>query len=284
MAEKLIINVDSQWLETLQACHRKMKFKFVDNLRPIKTSEALEKGSLLHEILEVFYTCYTEPYDERVKLAINHGLQYSIKLSLPIDECNAVIFQFREYADHYKMDGWKPLVANGIPLVEHRFSTVMHEDDEIQIIYAGKIDLIAETPVGIIIVDHKSESRKSDPSTLVNQFIGYAFALKIYNVWINKIGFQKTLSRAERFRRYIKAYSPDWVEEWRVGVIQDIKEAALALQSDNCRPNFSACDRSFFGCEFKMLCETTADNRKFKASTFYEVGEPWDVYHTKKDE
>jgi len=287
-SDKLVVSIDSQWLETLQECHRKMDYKFVKNLRPIKTSEALEKGSLLHEILDIFYQSYGEAYDERVKLAIAHGQRYAIKLSLPMEDCSAVIFQFREYADHYKMDGWRPLLAPDstgkmIPLIEHTFSIVLHEDEEIKIIYSGKIDLVAETPVGIILVDHKSESRKSDPSTLTNQFIGYVNALKIYNMWINKVGFQKTLSRAERFRRYIKSYNPDWVEEWKVGIIQDIKRAALALQSGVCYPNFTACDRSFWGCEYKSLCETTKDNREFKAKTFFMVGEPWDPYGKPKN-
>jgi hypothetical protein len=183
------------------------------------------------------------------------------------------------------MDGWKPLVApDGKPMVEQTFSVVLYEDPTIKIIYSGKIDLVADTPVGIIIVDHKTESRKSDPSTLTNQFVGYANALKIYNVWINKIGFQKTLSRADRFRRYIKPYNPDWVEEWKQGVIEDVKSAALDIQNNTFRPNFSACDRSFWGCEFKILCETTADNRKFKARTFFKVGDPWDPYHSKKED
>lgn len=281
---KITVSIDSQWLDSMQACHRQMKFKFVDNLRPVKKSEYLEKGDLLHQTLDTFYTAYELPYNERIKAAVEHGKNHAIKLSLPMEDCNEVLYQFQEYAEHYRMDGWLPAVANGIPLVEHTFSIVFHEDDDIKIIYCGKIDLIAQTPVGLIIVDHKSESRRSDPSTLTNQFIGYANALQIYNVWINKIGFQKTLKREERFRRILKSYNKEWVAEWKVGVIADIKRAAEALQTGKIHPNFTACDKFTWGCDFKILCETTADNREFKARTFFTVGEPWDPYHTKKDE
>jgi len=274
--------VDSQMLEAIQACPRLYKYKFIDNLRPLKKSEYLDKGSLLHECLEIFYLSYEEKYEERIKLAIAHGQKYSIGIALPIEDCNEVIFQFKEYAEHYKMDGWKPLVINGIPLVEHCFSVILHEDEEIKIIYSGKIDLIAETPVGKIIVDHKSESRRSEPSTLTNQFIGYASALQIYSVWINKVGFQKTLSRNDRFRRIMKSYNPGWIEEWKIGVVQDIKDAVRTIQAGDFRGRFVSCDRYTWGCDYKSLCETTEDNRVFKAKVFFQVGEQWDPYHSKK--
>ena len=277
------IALDSQILNTVSACARKVDLGFIKNWRPTEKAEALEKGDLMHRMLKHYYlqrkagrTDMHAVIDE----AVNVGRAATIEMDLSDSTVDENIKQFRAYAVYYNQDGWKPLE------VEQSFSKVLYrredspELDGLQILYEGVIDLIAETPHGIFVIDHKTASRRSSPARLSNQFMGYAWATGSWNIIINRIGFQKTLSEQERFQRIFHSYNQQLIDEWVEQTVYWTNMLVGYIDNNYFPPNFTSCDK-YSGCIFQEVCEAIPDVRDFKLQTKFYVGEPWSP-HTKE--
>lgn len=291
------IALDSQILNGIQLCARKVNFEFLQNWRPTEKAEALEKGDLMHRMLAHYYrgrmanrTDISNVIDE----AVEKARVASIDMDLSESTVDENIKQFKEYALFYQNDGWRPLE------VERPFSKVLfRRDDEViwrvgdvvateatpgaektvlseglQILYEGVIDLIADTPHGIFVVDHKTASRRSTPSKLSNQFMGYSWATGSFNFVVNRIGFQKTLSAQERFQRPFLSYNKQILDEWAQNAIYWTKMLVHYIDTGFFPPNFTSCDK-YAGCIFQKVCESIPEVREFKLQANFYVGEPW---------
>jgi hypothetical protein len=212
----------------------------------------------------------TIPQEGLKIFSIQAGRFFATKLDLPIDELEECIFQFSSYCDYYAHDSWHPLA------VEEVGSKILYESEDLKIIYNFKIDLIAEQGRIIAPFDHKTSKRRSEPSSLSNQFIGYCYGLGLNNIVINKIGFQKTLSPKERFNRFILTIDNDRINEW----IQNTVYWCRLLQdyhTNNYWPrNFTSCDK-YSGCIYSKLCESSPEGRLYKIERDYKIEKPWDV-------
>ena len=96
----------------------------------------------------------TTDYDEIVKQSLAVGQYHAAQMSLPIEECDTIFFQYSEYAKFYEYDSWRPLA------VEEVGSKVLFEDYQYRFIYTGKVDLIAEQGNIIAPWDHKTSMRR----------------------------------------------------------------------------------------------------------------------------
>lgn len=279
--------LDSQILNTVCACGRKANLEFLQNWRPTEKAEALEKGDLMHRMLAHYYRArmalrqdMSNVIDECVQIC----KEASVDMELTDSTVDENIMQFKAYAVFYQNDGWRPLE------VERAFSKVLYKrEDEIingimkegfQILYEGVIDLIADTPHGIFVVDHKTASRRSTPTKLSNQFMGYSWATGSWNFIVNRIGFQKTLGERERFQRPFLSYNQQILDEWAQQAIYWTKVLVSYIDSGYFPPNFTSCDK-YGGCIFQGVCEAIPDVREFKLQTNFFVGEPWSP-HTKQ--
>jgi hypothetical protein len=293
--DKRVIVADSQILNTVMSCGRKVNLEFGLNLRPMKKAEALEKGDLMHRMLHPYYygrINNPEPHHYVLKDDKGHeqphpyakfiGLQHkelvdtcseigkvaSFDMDLEPEYRNECIKQFREYAFHFHGDGWLPKE------VEQSFSRVLYEDDDLIILYEGIVDLVADGTLGRIAVDHKTASRREVPSDLSNQFMGYCWALDIPRLIINRIGFQKTVSANERFQRIVLSYPQGRIDEWQYWAVYWLKVYDFYLQNDVWPPNFTSCDK-YSGCIFQQICTKIPEAREFAMQTKYKVVEPW---------
>lgn len=291
---KRALPADSQILNTVQACGRKTNLEFRLNLRPQKKAEALEKGDLMHRMLHPYYygrildpkqhhfEIETEdgviPHPYAKFIGMEHkdlidtcteiGRTASFDMDLEPEYRNECLKQFREYAFHFAGDGFIAIE------VEQSFSKTLYEDDDLIILYEGIVDLVAEGPMGRIIVDHKTASRRETPSDLSNQFMGYCWALDTPRLIINRIGFQKTLSPTERFQRIVLSYPPSRLDEWQYWATYWLKVYDFYLQNDVWPPNFTSCDK-YSGCIFQQICTRVPEAREFTMATKYKVAEPW---------
>lgn len=301
------IALDSQILNTVCACGRKAYYEFLQNWRPTEKAEALEKGDLMHRMLAHYYRARQANRTDTAKVvaeAVELAHVAFVDMDLTESTFEENVKQFKEYALFYSNDGWRPLE------VERPFSKVLYRrEDEVlwrvgdviatkdtlgaeptvlkeglQILYEGVIDLITDTPHGIFVVDHKTASRRSTPSKLSNQFMGYSWATGSYNFIVNRIGFQKTLPPKERFQRPFLSYNPQILKEWAEQAIYWTKVLVNYIDSDYFPPNFTSCDK-YSGCIFQKICEAIPDVREFKLQTNFYIGEPWSP-HTRdaKDE
>jgi hypothetical protein len=295
-----VITIDSQVLNTIQACFRKTQYSFIYNLTPFDKAEALEKGDLMHKILEVYYSMrgpkdYTtpvwqelieagiSPYRDPVSTAIRAGEYFSTKLQISLEICEEVIKHFKDYAEYYEHDEWVPLA------VEEVGSKTMYEDQDIKIIYSFKIDLVMEKGHIICPFDHKTGKQRHDPLSLSNQFIGYCYALSrngpnhsgppCNNILMNKIGFQKTLSPAERFQRFSFTIDDSRIDEWVRNTIWWVKLYAECIETDEYPMNLTSCDK-YSGCIFKRICESDPSSRDYKITRDFSSIQKWDVAKT----
>jgi hypothetical protein len=282
-----IITFDASLLNVIQNCFRKAQYSFVYNLEPHEREESLERGDLMHKMLEVYYgmlgpqkftaPIWNELFEAGIKLegdpaqvAIQAGVYLSTKLSISLDTCEEVIKHFRDYAEYYRFDEWHPLA------VEEVGSKPFYEEDDLQIIYQYKIDLIAEKGRTVAPFDHKTGKQRKEPLSLSNQFIGYCFALNCNHIVLNKIGFQKTLSPAERFQRYIFHIEQERIDEWRKNAIWWIKQYARCIETNHFPMNLTSCDK-YAGCIFRNICDTAPSNREYRLARDFSAVEKWDV-------
>lgn len=291
------IALDSQILNTVCACGRKAYLEFLQNWRPTEKAEALEKGDLMHRMLAHYYRGRMARRTD-INNVIGEAIEIAHKASVDMDLTESTIEenigQFKAYALWWQSDGWTPLE------VERPFSKVLYKrEDEgvwrvgdviategtpgaqfhmtregIQILYEGVIDLIADTPHGIFVVDHKTSSRRGTPTKLSNQFMGYCWATGSWNFIVNKVGFQKTLSEKERFERPFLSYNPPIIQEWAEQAVYWTKVLIGYIDSGYYPPNFTSCDK-YSGCIFQKVCEAIPEVREYKLMTNFYVGEPW---------
>jgi len=283
-------------------CARRCKYAFVDKIQPMTKAEALDKGGLLHELLKVHYIVIMKDYERLLKLETfkplkieniqppvvadftevdleelrESSIQQLVKkhydyittsIDLPIEICEEVYKTYSQYAQYYNNDGWFPIA------IENPFSKLLFEDTDLCILYEGITDLVTQN----LIVDHKSSSRRGEPLSLSNQFIGYAWALGINNVIINKVGFQKTLEPKDKFERYTKSYTKDMIEEWRINTIAWALKLFYHLSNlDEMEQdtNFTSCDK-YGGCIYASICETEREARSWKIQNNFKIGEEW---------
>lgn len=287
---KKVIHIDSSVLNTIQNCARKTEYSFIYNLQPHERDESLEKGDLMHKMLEPYYSMKLDngpnpnsdtwqelvllagikPDGDPVQIGISAGLYFASKMSIPSQVSNEVIDQFQAYCEYYKHDSWHPLA------VEDTGSKILYEDDDIRIHYNFKVDLIAERGHLQAPFDHKTGSRRQEPSSLSNQFIGYCYALETDTIVINKIGFQKTLKPAERFQRYILNVSKERIEEWIDNSIFWARQYVEFQEKEYYPMNLTSCDK-YSGCIFKKVCESDPENRGWKLTRDYTTVEQWNV-------
>ncbi|MEX0598095.1 MAG: PD-(D/E)XK nuclease family protein [Candidatus Paceibacterota bacterium] len=278
--DKPILVFDSSEMDNFQMCKRRWHLIHHLNLQPITSVYALDRGSLLHLILAHYYKLKLKGIDEQT--CIEESIEEGRKSSLAIEglnpqDCAEVYFQFREYCRYYSEVGDNIYPMEGG--IERPFIKQIYEDDNLIIALQGIIDYLGKY-VGsdnLLVMDHKGISQRQEYSILRNQFKNYAIAAGVDTVVVNKIGFQKTLTPAERFSRQIITYSQDQLDEQKEIIIADGKMMLLHMKNEFFPPNFTACDY-MSGCGFKNeFCSARPDARPYKVGTHFLIGKKWDV-------
>lgn len=276
-SKKLQANViiDSSVMNTFEKCPTLMKYQYIDNLRlkGVK-SKALEKGDLFHVGAKYYYRAKKENKDwsECVKIGTAKILRYAPTLSLEAKEIEDVSTTFLSYCEFYRFEKWTILE------VERPFRIVIYEDNELRIIFQGKIDLIVDTGQMICPVDHKTESRRSEPIALSEQFLGYTYASKSSGLIVNKVGFQASLKAEEKYYRKLLSYDDDILNEWRDEFVFKVRELINYAEIDFFPHRYTSCQDKYGICIFHDVCKTPQVARDGKLKQLFEVGEPWDPF------
>jgi len=194
----------------------------------------------------------------------------------------ALLFHYRDGMEVYAVE--EPFTRILYETPDTVDSTTKQEIHGIRILFEGRVDLIAKLPNSPFAVwDHKSESRKSDPSKMSNQFEGSAWAFGVKDVIINKVGFQVTKEPKEKFRRIFLNYSDkELIEEWRRDTIEKTLEAIERHRREsrgNPRwpRNRTSCDK-YSGCVYRQVCETKPTTRNVKLMTWYHIRPEYELY------
>lgn len=270
-----IIKIDSQRLTAIMSCARQAYYSYVLNKRGYDVSEPIEKGDLTHKMLEMYYRNKIQglAFEKNVLDCVHYGESYAAEhlSKLNMEQCLVLINYFKQYCEYYKHETWIPKE------VESYFAFEMYKDDEITIIYEGKIDLIVENPgtPGLIVIDHKTTSRRSIPSKLSNQFMGYCVATGNHNMMVNEYGLQASYKNPkDRLHRHLYSYSQSLLDEWVREAVGYIIQFDTYMQTGHFPPNFTSCDK-YSGCIFRDVCGAIPEARDFKLATEYKTRE-WD--------
>lgn len=158
----------------LSACMRKYYYSEVLNKIPLMRPDYLDKGTMVHMMAAEYYRLKMAKHKE--DLPINHaemvdrsidiGRQKVIEMDLEIQEAELCVKTWREYTSYYQNDPLIPIA------VEEPFSEAIYEDEEVRVIFEGKLDILFENPLQDnlrLITDHKTGNRNQDPSALNNQ-------------------------------------------------------------------------------------------------------------------
>ena len=144
--------------------------------------------------------------------------------------------------------------------------------------FEGRVDLVVKSSSGMMIVDHKSESRDDGTQkSISNKFMGYAYIGSQMGfsliVCANRIGIQKTKAPQERFQRSFLSYTQPVLEEWRQSVIYWAKNIIKCENESYFPPRFVSCK----WCSFKSICETDPSLREWKLKSFPQK-EKYDLF------
>jgi hypothetical protein len=281
MSDTINIIFDSQILNAVQACAEKTRLNFRLNLILPNKATPLEEGDLIHQMFE--------HYNKGLIAGNNQELIYdnarwnalvaesealgeaaSITMSLSPAEASEIIYQFKEYVTHFRMDGVRVLEA------ERPFIKELYSDDQIRIFYTGKIDRMTDTPnFGVVPRDYKSGRRREAPEPLSNQFTGYAWATGSRVMIVDKVGFQKTLKPEERFNIYPLLYPPSAIKEWIEDTIWWGKQYAFFIETNTWPRNRTSCDK-YGGCTYIPVCKASEEARAMVMQNEFIIGDDWD--------
>ena len=159
---------------------------------------------------------------------------------------------------------------------EKVYSKLLFEDENMRVVYVSKIDIAIEDRLhGKIPVDYKTESRRSDPDPKSHQFIGYCWNFGVNHMLVAKIGLQKTLPPAEKYRIYPLSYTDEQINEWKREVVYYAGLLASYYATEYWPRNKTSCFKFNRMCSFAPVCEATPSDRQRIISIYYEETKPW---------
>ena len=271
------IILDSQVLSSIMSCPRLCDFRFNHNLVSISgKSDSLMMGSLVHAFLENYYKNLINGINrtQAESFAHTYAVEYSESeecANLAPHKKEWALTTCHQYLEFYKNDFWIPLE------IETVHSKILYEDDEIRVMWKAKFDAIFDTNQGIYPVDHKTMSQRRDTLTLNNQFIGQCILMETRLMFVNKIGFQKSLKPGERFTRAPVNYSFDGLNEWQSVILPYYaKFYTMYAESEYWPPNFTHCENKYGFCPFKNVCESDRNMREEVLGNEFVVGKKWE--------
>lgn len=298
--------MDATLLSSLMSCARLTDFRFNHLwISQGGKSNSLEVGSIVHTGLETYYKkriegiqhnsavgygmASAELYVKGCPTCTNHEGsekpicghqvdQYPGVQNTPMDNSSNpsrtgwrwALETLEQYFDYYKNDIWTPLE------VEKVLSKILYEDDNIRVLWKGKLDIVMDTGMGIYPVDTKTMKQRRDIISLNNQFIGQCLLLEKRSMWINKIGFQTTLKPEDKFTRSQVNYTADRLLEWQSEILP---YWAYQLDSYNetgyWPPNFTHCENKYGPCIYQQVCENNRNMREDTFRLYYMKGKEW---------
>lgn len=275
-SSQINIIIDSSVMNTFEKCPTLFKYQYVDNLRSRAGKKSyLDKGELLHIGLRHYYRMKKEgaEFDACVKEGFERMMKCTSKfVTLTEPDIQDVLTGYMTYTEHYRFENWT------IVEIERPFRIILFEDAELRIIIQGRIDLMVDNGQLIIPVDHKSESRRSEPIKLDNQFMLYCYAARTNNILINKIGFQPSLKPQDKYYRKLLSYDDDNLAEWRDEFIFKVREILGYAEANHFPHRYTSCKDKYGLCIFHDVCGTPRIARDVVLTSQFQVEEPWDPF------
>ena len=270
--------MDTSQYDLFRLCEKRYQYRYKLNKSTPTKNEALDRGTLVHVGCETYFESLKS--GARWDYASNAALMKIksagvIESDLDNDEISRILEVMEEYFDYWKVaDQNREIIS-----VEQPFIYLLHEDDNVKIHMAGKIDLItSDNKYKNLPTDHKSFQRSYEVGRMGNQFKNYCMATQSMLLEVDKIGFQKTLKPHEKYLRVPISFDPLILSDWKDNVVKVIYHY-LNCEIDNSWPmNETSCDKYNRRCEYYDVCDSSGiESKNFKLNSNFITIEPWDV-------
>ena len=305
----LLLEIDNSTLERFETCPRSLEYYLIRR-RQKPSRAALLYGSAIHCGLEVLYKAkkWDEETIELAKSAIRAEFAGSFisteEWRTPELACDTIDKyvahpQYKNDLQFYKFDSEKVETAFSLPLgvielnsdlplsYEQLLGEVGNDElvhiKDMVVKWTGRIDLVAESPSGIQIWDHKTTSLTGstyfDQFRMSQQTKGYNWAYhKLYGEYpaqtvINVLAGRKPTKtgRALEFFREPFNYTPAQIEEWENNVSAFIADLMAHMQRGFFPMATQWCVGKYGRCPYMDVCELDLNQREnMLQSNFYE--------------
>lgn len=298
---KQVIALDASKIRSVLTCEEQFKLHYVENLR--KTNLYLDtkhryadKGTLVHELLAIFYTLRAlQPKVDRWKHSrVTWNLFKKNKLieKAGFDkEFEQLVYErFMQYMAQHSLWDFVPLVKNGVVGVETPFAVRLYEDDDKIFILEGRIDLLGYDSRGNGFCDHKTQERIGNLYERKIQFLCYALASTFNHGTINYFGLAKDYKAGMTLRRKLLYIPQDHIDWWKDYLITQVYprmyDLSYGIKKFARNPNACAGDFEKFQCPYTMICESFKDKERQELikKQFYEVVPRWSPWGEDEDE
>lgn len=270
--------MDSSQYDLFRLCEQRFYNRYKLNITPPTKAKQLDRGTVLHYGNEKYYEALMQGalFQDAKNTALSAIRQSGVMSSdLEPEEISRILDVMEEYYDFWELQDSNLIIR----AVEQPFLYLLHEDDDVRIHMAGKIDLLYDDRDDTNVpMDHKSYDREFPLPELSNQFRNYCKAVGSNVLIVNRIGFQKTLKPKDKFKRVLMSYDNYQLEKWKENVVKVIMYY-LQCEAGNSWPmNETSCDKYHRQCEYFGLCrEANHEARTYKMSRDFVAIEPWDV-------
>lgn len=311
LVPKKNVILDATVLTALMNCACFADLRFNHNLVSINgKSNSLECGSIIHKYLETFYKAKIAGLKADEAFGMGYaaaqlyiagcehctGFKPTIEIPKPIcghpiDEYPGVkntpmepsadkawqigwrwvLETIEQYYTFWRNDSWVPLEVEVVK------SKILYEDDDLRILWKAKLDWVVDTDTGIVAVDHKSMKQNRSVTKLNNQFKGQNLIMGTRTMYLNKVGFQKTLPVEKRFLRAGVSYTSDQLLEWQSQTLPFYARMLLAYTEMGYWPhNYTNCQSKFGNCQYIEVCEADRHMREEVIRLNFIKGRDWD--------
>lgn len=234
---KTVIVLDSSRIKTHLECPEKFNISYRQHRRKTWVTSQWKKdyssqGTYVHTLLETYYNLRAlNPKMNSLEhgtaaLNLFQSLKLAPKMKLPPEFETLVNVRFMQYVIKNSLGDYNPLVRNGVPAHEVRFSIKLYEDESVIFILEGRIDLLCT--VGIqgntvkAFIDHKTQERTSEMYEWTPQTLSYALATGFNYGGFNYFGLQQKYDEKTTLHRDF-FFIPDWkIAHWKKYIIEEV--------------------------------------------------------------
>lgn len=289
--------IDNSSLQQFMTCPRAALYNLIARRQLAKVRPALIFGGALHKALEVRYrkggAIVTSETQEEQIVALCQAFK---NVEIPQGDHRQLDYAVEtigKYNATYKVENFKPLeVLNHGPGIEVPFALplftlelsepmlVLNNGVEqmvssIQVIYTGRIDLIAQRGSETIIMDHKSTSIGGaeffDEFYISAQFKGYRWASeqllgrRVDGVIVNALVVRKPLKDGKwsgEFMRNTIYYTDEHIAEWKESTCHIISDFIHNVQRNYFPMHTMWCKAKYGKCEYYDICQLPPSSRE----------------------
>jgi hypothetical protein len=310
-------------LDSFRACPRKYQHRHVEGLTTFRTPAALSFGGAFHAAYAAFLSGEEKDKAITIGLksmrqqeAPPEGKE-EWRNQENLIKILDVVFAEKPMEVMKSPDGKAVVETNFLyPLLnqgetDSALSLLLGDLGYDEVLYSGILDAVGIFCGETCVVDHKTttlvKGAKGEPAYFNSMFAssfkphsatqGYAWGLSkflnkpVFMVLINAIGVHTLRILSPNFTvkdwlclaKFTISYSPEEIEEWRLGTIQLVKEMLRCKLESKWRQNTGACFNYMKPCPYLELCSKPEGARGMLKNSLYQHDE-WNPLDARKKE